>query len=232
MSRSAVILLSGGLDSVTTLFVARSEGFTLRCISFDYGQRHCVELECAAEQARRAGAAEHVTVKIESSLFRGTALISANAVAVPENRSEVLTGVPEKEIPVTYVPARNTLFLSYGLAFAESIGARHIFIGANALDYSGYPDCRPEFLKSFEATANLGTKAGVGGDRFSIVAPLIQLSKAAIIRRGLDLGVDYARTSSCYQPSESGRPCGRCDSCLLRAKGFAEVGVPDPLLSI
>lgn len=231
MSRSAVVLLSGGLDSVTTLFVARSRGYVLNCISFDYGQRHRLELACAAVQAERAGAREHATVKIEPTLFRGTALIQANALAVPENRPEVLAGEPEKEIPVTYVPARNLLFLSYGLAFAESIGARHIFIGANALDYSGYPDCRPEFLSSFEATANLGTKAGVSGDGFSVVAPLVNLTKAEIIRQGLDLGVDYARTSSCYQPSPSGRPCGCCDSCLIRAKGFADVGVADPLVS-
>ncbi|EHQ08364.1 preQ(0) biosynthesis protein QueC [Leptonema illini DSM 21528] len=232
---AAVVLLSGGLDSVTTLFVAKAEGHEIYCISFDYGQRHRFELQCATEQARRAGALEHHTVKIDPVLFQdrsshsATALIAGGA-AVPENRSELLTGAAEKQIPVTYVPARNLLFLAYALSFAESRSAGYLYIGANALDYSGYPDCRPAFLQSFETTANLGTKAGIEGQGFSLKAPLVDDTKADIIRRGLKLGVDYSMTSSCYQPSDKGRPCGRCDSCLLREKGFAEVGVEDPLL--
>lgn len=232
---SAVVLLSGGLDSVTTLFLAKSEGHEIYCISFDYGQKHRFELQCAEEQARRAGVLEHHTVKIDPVLFRdqssasSTALIDGGA-EVPENRTELLDRTAEKQIPVTYVPARNLLFLSYALSFAESRSARYLYIGANALDYSGYPDCRPTFLKSFELTANLGTKAGVEGTGFILKAPLVDDTKADIIRKGLKLGVDYSMTSSCYKPSDTGRPCGKCDSCLLRARGFAEVGVEDPLL--
>ncbi|MBW7857443.1 MAG: 7-cyano-7-deazaguanine synthase QueC [Leptonema sp. (in: Bacteria)] len=237
---SAVVLLSGGLDSVTTLFVAKSEGHDLFCISFDYGQRNQFELNCAKYQSKKADVniEHHHIVTIDPVLFQNrnsqsaTALIAGGA-SVPENRPQLLTSEPEIEVPITYVPARNLLFLSYALSFAESRSANHIYIGANALDYSGYPDCRPAFLKSFEQTANLGTKAGTySNDQFQIHAPLIDLSKAEIIRRGLSLGVDYSFTSSCYQPSDSGRPCGRCDSCLLRAKGFSEAGEIDAALHI
>lgn len=234
---SAVVLLSGGLDSVTTLFVAKSEGHDLFCISFNYGQRNQFELSCAKKQSKKVGVSvqRHFLVNIDPALFNNqmsksaTALIAGGA-NVPENRPQLLAGELETEVPITYVPARNLLFLSYALSFAESRSANHIYIGANALDYSGYPDCRPAFLHSFEQTANLGTKAGIySEDQFQIHAPLIDMSKADIIRRGLSLGVDYRYTSSCYNPHQSGRPCGSCDSCLLRAKGFAEAGSIDPL---
>jgi 7-cyano-7-deazaguanine synthase len=233
---AAVVLLSGGLDSVTTLFIARAEEKEIYCISFDYGQRHRIELQCAKEQARRAGVLEHHTVKIDPVLFQDRSLQSTTALidggmAVPENRIELLTGTADLQIPVTYVPARNLLFLAYAVSFAESRSARFLYTGANVLDYSGYPDCRPAFLQSFERTANLGTKAGVEGAGFVLKAPLLENTKAEIIRKGLQLGVDYSMTSSCYQPSDTGKPCGRCDSCLLRARGFAEVGIRDPLLS-
>lgn len=224
--KRAVVLLSGGLDSATCLAVARRDGFLPTALSFDYGQRHRVELDRAREQAEAFGVERHVVVPLPRGLFGGSALTDA-AIDVPKN---ALAEEPETAIPVTYVPARNTLFLSFALALAESIGARRVVIGANALDYSGYPDCRPEFLEAFERVMNLGTKAGVdGGEPFRILAPLLRLSKAEIIRLGLSLGVDYAKTSSCYDPAPNGRPCGACDSCLLRANGFREAGATDPL---
>jgi len=225
--KSAVILLSGGLDSTTTLAIAKSEGFTPYALSFRYGQRHGVELESAKRVAEAMAVAEHVIADIDLRRFGGSALTAD--IAVPKSRSLEAMG---EGIPVTYVPARNTVFLSFALAWAEVLGASDIFIGVNALDYSGYPDCRPEYIAAYERMANLATAAGVEGrQRLKIHAPLIQLTKAQIIQRGTALGVDYALTSSCYDPGADGRPCGQCDSCLLRAKGFAEAGLTDPLLA-
>ncbi len=221
--KKAVVLLSGGLDSATCLAVARAEGFSCHALSFDYGQRHAPELEAARRVARALGAVEHKVVRLDLRAFGGSAL--TDDIDVPRPGSVEAIG---RDIPVTYVPARNTIFLSFGLAWAEVLGAADLFIGANALDYSGYPDCRPEYLEAFERVANLGTKAGVEGRRFRIHAPLLRLTKAQIIRKGMELGVDYALTLSCYDPDSRGRACGRCDSCLLRKKGFAEAGVPDP----
>lgn len=223
--KRAVVLLSGGLDSATVLAMVKADGFECYALSFDYGQRHRVELQRAAEQARLQGAT-HRTVDVDLRAFGGSALTSD--VEVPKDRDESAMG---GDIPITYVPARNTVFLSFALAWSEVLGAEAIAIGANAVDYSGYPDCRPEFLAAFEKMANLGTKAGVEGHGVKILAPLVDLTKAQIIRRGLDLGVDYGHTSSCYEPSPDGTPCGHCDSCLLRAKGFAEAGAADPLLT-
>jgi 7-cyano-7-deazaguanine synthase len=217
-----VVLLSGGLDSATAMAVAREQGFELYALSFQYGQRHAVELECAAEQAQ-AAACEHRVVEIDLRAFGGSAL--TDDIEVPKNDSvEQLSD----EIPVTYVPARNTIFLSYALAWAEVLGADDIFIGVNALDYSGYPDCRPEFIEAFERMANLATAAGTRGRKLTVHTPLILLTKAEIIQRGLELGVDYAKTTSCYDPDAAGRACGHCDSCLLRRKGFREAGRTDP----
>lgn len=222
----AVVLLSGGLDSATCLLIARQEGFEIYALSFDYGQRHKIELDRAREIASRYGAREHRTVRLDYPGPRASALTDP-ATTVPKNR------LHEEAIPVTYVPARNTLFLANALAFAESIGARDIFIGANALDSSGYPDCRPEFLEAFERAANLGTKAGVEGkSRFRIRAPLVSMTKAQIVARAAALGLDFAMTSSCYDPSPKGGPCGSCDACLLRGKGFAEAGLVDPLVRV
>jgi len=224
---NAVVLLSGGLDSTTTLAIARSEGFTPYALSFRYGQRHSVELDSAKRVAQALGVAEHVIADIDLRRFGGSALTAD--IAVPKSRSLEAMG---EGIPVTYVPARNTVFLSFALAWAEVLGSSDIFIGVNALDYSGYPDCRPEYIAAYEQMANLATAAGVEGrQRLKIHAPLIRLTKAQIIQRGTALGVDYALTSSCYDPGADGRPCGACDSCLLRAKGFAEAGLPDPLLA-
>lgn len=221
-SKKAVVLLSGGLDSATAMAIARSEGYEVYAMSFRYGQRHAIELECAARQAANS-ANEHRVVEIDLRAFGGSALTAD--IDVPKNNAvEDLT----EEIPVTYVPARNTVFLSYALAWAEVLGANDIFIGVNALDYSGYPDCRPEFIASFEKMANLATVAGVKGNALRIHTPLINLSKAEIIKRGLDLGVDFAKTTSCYDPAPDGRACGRCDSCLLRKKGFKDAGLSDP----
>lgn len=217
---SAVVLLSGGLDSATTLAIARSEGYECHCISFDYGQRHLAEVKFAAQLARQLGAAGHRTVHIDIGSFGGSALTD-DAIDVP------VLGVSDG-IPVTYVPARNTVFLAYALGYAEVLAANDIFIGVNAVDYSGYPDCRPAFIAAFEAMANLATKAGVSGDSIHIRAPLIDLSKAEIIKRGIELGVDYSTTVSCYQLSEDGRACGVCDSCRIRRSGFESAGVPDP----
>jgi 7-cyano-7-deazaguanine synthase len=222
----AVVLLSGGLDSATTLAVARAEGFDAYALSFRYGQRHEVELEAARRVAVALGAAEHVVVDVDLRRLGGSAL--TDDIDVPKDRTadEEATG-----IPVTYVPARNTVFLSYALAWAEVLDADDIFIGVNAVDYSGYPDCRPEYVEAFERMANLATKAAVeGGRRLRVHTPLIDLTKGEIVARGLALGVDYGLTHSCYDPGSDGRPCRRCDSCLLRAKGFAEAGVPDPAL--
>ena len=223
----AVVLLSGGLDSTTALAVAKAEGFAPYAMSFRYGQRHAVELDSARRVAQALGVAGHVVVDIDLRAIGGSALTAD--LPVPKGRSPAEMG---EGIPVTYVPARNTIFLSFALAWAEVLGASDLFIGVNALDYSGYPDCRPEYVAAFEALASLATKAGVEGrQRLTVHAPLLALTKADIIRRGLALGVDYGLTSSCYDPGPDGRPCGACDSCRLRAKGFAEAGVPDPLLA-
>ena len=221
-SKKAVVLLSGGLDSATAMAIARSEGFEVYAMSFRYGQRHAVELDCAAEQAERA-ALEHRVVEIDLRAFGGSALTAD--IDVPKHES--VTELTE-EIPVTYVPARNTVFLSYALAWAEVLGANDIFVGVNALDYSGYPDCRPEFISAYEKMANLATVAGVKGQKLTIHTPLINLTKAETIKLGLELGVDYAKTTSCYDPAPDGRACGHCDSCLLRKKGFHDAGTKDP----
>lgn len=222
--KRAVVLLSGGLDSTTTLAIARAEHFECYTLSFDYGQRHRIELEAAQRAARVLGAREHRVTKIDHQMFSGSAL--TDNIKVPKSRSEIEIS---RGIPITYVPARNTLFLSYALAWAEVLGAFDIFIGVNALDYSGYPDCRPEFIRAFEQMANLGTKAGIEGSHFQIHTPLLELTKARIIRKALDLGVDLSLTHSCYDPTPDGRACGLCDSCQLRRKGFREAGVPDPI---
>lgn len=219
-SKPAVVLLSGGLDSATCLAIARSEGFTCHCLSVDYGQRHAAELAAAARVAQALGAVEHRTVHLDIGQFGGSALTDAS-IAVP------MEGV-QPGIPVTYVPARNTIMLSLALGWAEILGAQDIFVGVNAVDYSGYPDCRPAFIAAFETLANLATKAGVEGHALKIHAPLIDLAKADIIRRGAALGVDYALTVSCYQADEAGRACGLCDACRLRREGFAAAGLPDP----
>ena len=221
----AVVLLSGGLDSTTVLAIAKAEGHDVYALSFAYGQRHSWELECARVVARVGGAKEHRTATIDLRAFGGSALTAD--IDVPKGRTPEEMG---SGIPITYVPARNTIFLSYALAWAEVLGSSDIFIGVNALDYSGYPDCRPEFIAAFERMANLATKAGVEGRQaLTIHAPLISLTKAEIIRKGLELGVDYSLTSSCYDPSPTGQPCGGCDSCVLRQKGFRENGLVDPL---
>jgi 7-cyano-7-deazaguanine synthase len=226
-ARNAVVLLSGGLDSATALAIAISEGFAAHAISFRYGQRHAVELECAARIAQAQGAREHLVVDFDLRRFGGSALTAD--IDVPKGRSSADMA---HGIPVTYVPARNTIFLSFALACAETRSATDIFLGVNALDYSGYPDCRPEYIAAFERMANLATRAGVEGTRrFVLHTPLIALTKADIIRRGLSLGVDFALTCSCYDPAPDGAPCLLCDACLLRQKGFAEAGFADPLLA-
>jgi 7-cyano-7-deazaguanine synthase len=225
LGKKAVVLLSGGLDSATVLAIARGQGYELNALSFSYGQRHIWELEAATRVAAAIGVAQHRTVQIDLRAFGGSALTAA--IDVPKGRS---TEDMAHGIPITYVPARNTIFLSFALAWAEVLGASDIFIGVNALDYSGYPDCRPEFIEAFEKMANLATKAGVEGRQMlKIHTPLIALSKAAIIGKGIELGLDYGLTSSCYDPSSTGEPCGECDSCLLREKGFRENGIEDPL---
>jgi 7-cyano-7-deazaguanine synthase len=224
-AKRAVVLLSGGLDSATVLAIARNQGYELYALSFSYGQRHVWELEAAARVAASIGVAKHRVANIDLRIFGGSAL--TDDIAVPKGRS---ADDMSHGIPITYVPARNTIFLSFALAWAEVLQSSDIFIGVNALDYSGYPDCRPEFIQAFETMANLATKAGVEGRQsLRIHTPLIALSKAEIIRKGIDLGVDYALTSSCYDPSASGEPCGQCDSCLLRQKGFRENEIEDPL---
>ena len=219
MGRAAIVLLSGGLDSATTLAWARDQGFDCVALSFDYGQRHAAELAAAARVAAQLGARDHRTVTLDLAVFGGSALTDP-AIAVPT--------APSAGIPVTYVPARNTVFLSYALAWAEVLPARDLFIGVNAVDYSGYPDCRPAFIEAFEQLASLATRAGVEGEHFRIHAPLIHWSKAEIIRQGIALGVDYGLTVSCYQADVTGAACGVCDACRLRAAGFTEAGVADP----
>ena len=223
--KRAVVLLSGGLDSATVLAIAKSQGYELYALSFSYGQRHVIELDAARRVAAAVGVADHRIAKIDLRVFGGSAL--TGDFAVPKGRT---ADEMSHDIPITYVPARNTIFLSFALAWAEVLGSTDIFIGVNALDYSGYPDCRPEFIAAFERMANLATKAGVEGRQaLTIHAPLISLTKAEIIRKGLELGVDYSQTSSCYDPSPTGQPCGGCDSCVLRQKGFRENGLVDPL---
>ncbi len=219
--RRAVVLLSGGLDSCTAAAVAKAGGFELFALTIAYGQRHAIELEAARKVAAALGVARHVELQIDLSAFGGSALTGSGPV--PKDRASDEAGIPS-----TYVPARNTVFLSLALAWAEALGARDIFIGVNAVDYSGYPDCRPEFIAAFERTAGLATKAGIEGARFTIHTPLIDMTKGDIIRRGLALGLDYGLTVSCYDPGAGGEPCGRCDSCRIRARGFADAGVQDP----
>jgi 7-cyano-7-deazaguanine synthase len=241
----AIVLLSGGLDSATTLAIARDEGFDCSAITFDYGQRHRIEIEAARSVAKAMNVTEHVIMKIDLRAWGGSALTAD--IDVPKDRDVTShasdahglqsVGVGgqlshHEHIPITYVPARNTIFLSFALGFAEVRCSNDIFIGVNAVDYSGYPDCRPKFIRAFEAMANLATRAGIEGHRLRIHSPLIDLTKAQIIRRGIELGVDYGLTRSCYDPEPaSGKPCGHCDSCLLRAAGFREAGVRDPLES-
>jgi len=221
--KRAVVLLSGGIDSTTTLAIAIAEGYEAHALSFDYGQRHQIETEAARCVANSLGAKEHRVAKIDLGVFGGSALTAD--IAVPKQRSgkEIAHG-----IPITYVPARNTIFLAYALAWGEVISADDIFLGVNAIDYSGYPDCRPEFIEAFETLANVGTKAGVEGRCFQIHTPLIKFSKAEIIRKAVELGVDLSLTHSCYDPTPKGLACGECDSCVLRLKGFREAGIQDP----
>jgi len=222
--KSAVVLLSGGIDSTTTLAIAITEGYEAYALSFDYGQRHQIEIQAARRVADSLGAKEHRIAKIDLRVFGGSAL--TGEIDVPKQRSE--TEIAEG-IPVTYVPARNTIFLAYALAWAEVIQAADIFLGVNAIDYSGYPDCRPEFIEAFQTLANVGTKAGVEGRLLQIHTPLIKFSKAEIIRKAVELGVELSLTHSCYDPSPEGFACGECDSCVLRLKGFREAGIQDPI---
>lgn len=222
--RRAVVLLSGGLDSTTTLAIAESEGYEVRAMTFRYGQRHQVEIEAARRAAERFAVAEHVVVDIDLTIFGGSALTSDLAVPKGRTAEEMAAG-----IPITYVPARNTIFLSFAMAWAEVLGAEDIFIGVNAVDYSGYPDCRPEYIEAYQLMANLATRDSVeGGSRLTIHTPLIRMTKGEIVRRGLELGVDYGQTRTCYEPSPEGEACGECDACLLRLKGFADNGLEDP----
>ena len=221
----AIVLLSGGLDSATTLAIAHQQGYALYAMSFRYGQRHVHELSCARQIAEANRVEKHAIVQIDLASFGGSALTD-ESIEIPKDRAP---DEMSRDIPVTYVPARNTIFLSFALAWAETLGAQDIFIGVNALDYSGYPDCRPEYIESFEKMANLATRAGVQGkQKLTIHTPLIHMTKSQIIRTGLDLRVDYSLTSTCYYPSPDGAACGRCDACQLRLKGFAEAGVKDP----
>ena len=223
--KRAICLLSGGLDSATCLAIARAEGYRCFCLSFDYGQRHSVELQAASRVAEQLGAAEHRTARIDLRVFGGSAL--TGNIDVPKQRAE---SAINSGIPVTYVPARNTIFLSFALAYAEVTGASTIFIGVNAIDYSGYPDCRPEFIRAFETMANLATKAGVeGATKLTITTPLMKMSKADIVRKAMELRVDLSLTHSCYDPGVDGCSCGTCDACILRRKGFDQAGVVDPL---
>lgn len=223
--RAAVVLLSGGLDSYTTAAVAKRDGFALHALTVNYGQRHARELDAARRVAQSLGVAHHLEIDVDLRRVGGSALTSAE-IAVPKNQP-----IDPQRIPATYVPARNTIFLALALAWAEAAGAFDIFIGVSAVDYSGYPDCRPEFVRAFEQLARVATRAGVEGRAFSIHTPLISLSKAGIIRLGLSLGLDYGLTHSCYDPLPDGRPCQQCDSCRLRAAGFADLGIADPLLA-
>jgi len=222
--KRAVVLLSGGLDSATTLAIAKHDNYEIFALSFEYGQRHRIEIDSAKQIALSLGVREHRIANIDLRIFGGSAL--TDAIDVPKYRSDAEIA---SQIPVTYVPARNTIFLSYALAWAETIGVRDIFIGANARDYSGYPDCRPEFIEQFEQLANVGTRAGISGERFRIHAPLIAMNKPEIIRKGEELGVDFSITRSCYDPEPDGTACGECDSCRLRRRGFRDAGIKDPL---
>jgi 7-cyano-7-deazaguanine synthase len=219
--KRAVVLVSGGLDSATTLAICIREGFEAYALSFEYGQRHQLELQAAKRVAESLGASEHRIIRIDLRAFGGSAL--TDSIPVPKNRTE------SADIPITYVPARNTIFLSYALAWCEVLGAADIFFGANAIDYSGYPDCRPEFIKGFEDLANLATKAGVGGTQFHVHAPLVAMSKSEIIQKGIDLGVDFSLTHSCYDPTQDSAACGECDSCRIRLDGFRQAGITDPI---
>jgi len=223
-NKKAVVLSSGGLDSTTVLAIAKSKGYDVYSISFRYGQRHFTELEAAKKVATVIGAKKHLVIDIDLGRIGGSAL--TDDIDVPKGRDEK----EMQDIPITYVPARNTVFLSYALAWAEVLEASDIFIGVNAIDYSGYPDCRPAFIKAYEDMANLATKAGVEGRRLKIRTPLIDLTKAQIIKKGIKLGIDYSITHSCYDPSSDGKACGQCDSCLLRKKGFADAGIDDPTI--
>ncbi|MCC5479040.1 MULTISPECIES: 7-cyano-7-deazaguanine synthase QueC [Streptomyces] len=226
MDRPAIVLLSGGLDSTTVLAIAKDQGFTPYALSFRYGQRHSIELEAAQRVAQAQGVARHVIADIDLRVFGGSALTAD--IEVPKHES--LQDTPQSGVPITYVPARNTIFLSFALAFAETVGASDIFTGVTAVDYSGYPDCRPEYMEAFATMANLATRAGIEGtSKITLHSPLMTLSKADIVREGLRLGVDYSLTSSCYDPDEQGQACGKCETCLLRLKGFAEAGVKDPV---
>ncbi|MGX1668540.1 7-cyano-7-deazaguanine synthase QueC [Streptomyces sp. NPDC055400] len=226
MERPAIVLLSGGLDSTTVLAIAKDQGYTPYALSFRYGQRHSVELEAAKRVVKAQGAARHVIADIDLRVFGGSALTSD--IDVPKHDS--LDHTEEGGVPITYVPARNTIFLSFALAFAETVNASDIFTGVTAVDYSGYPDCRPEYMDAYAKMANLATRAGVEGtQKLTIHSPLMEMSKADIVREGLRLGVDYSITSSCYDPDEQGRACGHCETCLLRLKGFAEAGTTDPV---
>jgi 7-cyano-7-deazaguanine synthase len=227
-SSSGILLLSGGLDSYTAGAIARAEGYQLHALTIRYGQTHAQEIEAARRVAKALNVAQHVELTLDLRGIAASAL--TGATSIPKDRP-IDTAAAANDIPVTYVPARNTIFLSLALAWAETLGANDIFLGVNALDYSGYPDCRPEYIHAFETLARLATKAGVEGTQFHIHTPLITLTKAQIIQRGLELGLDYGLTHSCYDPDPQGRPCGHCDSCLLRAKGFAEAGIPDPALA-
>jgi len=226
MGKKVVVLVSGGLDSTTIMAIMKHEGYDIYALSFDYGQRHKFELEAARVIAKYFGAKRHLILRLDLDAIGGSAL--TESIPIPQGRD--LTEISSSCIPITYVPARNTIFLAYALAWAEVLDATDIFIGVNAIDFSGYPDCRPEFIESFQTMANLATKAGVEGNGITIHAPLIHLTKGEIIKKGISLGVDYAMTISCYNPGKDGLPCGECDSCLLRKKGFEEAGIPDPLL--
>ena len=226
--KKAVVLLSGGIDSATTAAFAIKQGYEIHAITFSYGQRHISEIRFAEKLCLFFKISAHIVIEIPTHIFSSSSLSSGSGIAVPKNR-DISIDV-NNDIPSTYVPGRNILFLSYALSCAESIGSRDIFIGANAVDYSGYPDCRPEFLESFEAMANTGTKAGVTGDKFKIHAPLLTLKKSEIIRKGIELGVDYSLTQSCYDPGTDGSSCGECDSCQIRRKGFIEAGIADPTI--
>ena len=228
MSKKGVVLLSGGLDSTTIMAIVKHGGHDIYALSFDYGQRHKPELEAAKAVAKHFGAKRHLILPLNLNNIGGSAL--TGDVPIPQGRK--LKEIGSGRIPITYVPARNTIFLAYALAWAEVLDARDIFIGVNAIDFSGYPDCRPEFIESFQRLANLATKAGVEGKGIKIHAPLISMTKGEIIKKGISLGVDYAMTHTCYSPGKDGLPCGKCDSCLLRKKGFKEAGIPDPLRGI
>ena len=227
MSKKAVVLLSGGLDSTTIMAIVKNKGYEIYALSFDYGQRHKLELEAAQKVAGHFGAKSHLIPRLDLDTIGGSAL--TEDIPIPQGRK--LKEIGSDDVPITYVPARNTIFLAYALAWAEVLDATDIFIGVNSVDFSGYPDCRPEFIQSFQNTANLATKAGVEGKGIKIHTPLINMTKGEIIKKGISLGVDYAMTHTCYSPKKDGLPCGKCDSCLLREKGFKEAGIADPLVN-